>query len=258
VELVKCRDQILLCGDKASTLIAKKTVVANAINDLRVISVNNENINGNIKRIKKSAMDNKEKIIAKQKEESDFSDLIQQSKESIDDIKITYDESIKENKIFDICKFILSEEGVKSELINKLKSLLNNKINYYLDLMESTNTCIFDEYFAETIYNKYGKEKSYDAFSGGEQKRFDLAILLAFQDILKDQSGIDIRLGFYDEILDSSIDESGRQRVLEILKDKAEATPIYVISHRRKMSDLIDKEIILEKHNDFTYIKSID
>jgi len=124
--------------------------------------------------------------------------------------------------------------------------------------MGSENACIFDEYFVETIFNKYGLEKSYDAFSGGESKRFDLAILLAFQDILKDQSGIDIRLGFYDEILDTSLDEDGRESVLEILKDKSKDTAVYIISHRRKMSDLIDREIVLEKHNDFTYLKGIE
>ena len=82
-----------------------------------------------------------------------------------------------------------------------------------------------------------------------------MAILLTFQNILKEQSGVDIQLGFYDEILDSSIDEVGRTKVLKILKEKSENVPIYIISHRSKISTLIDNEIVLEKHNDFTYIK---
>ena len=149
----------------------------------------------------------------------------------------------------------MSDEGVKSVIVENLKKLLNFKLNEYLDALGSQVTCEFDEYFSERIYNNNGKEKSYDAFSGGEQKRMDLAILLTFQDILKDQSGLEIKLGFYDEILDSSIDESGRKKLLRILKDKSKHIPIYVISHRGKMSDLIDNEIVLEKHNDFTYLK---
>lgn len=76
--------------------------------------------------------------------------------------------------------------------------------------------------------------------------------------MLRDQTGIHIKLALYDEILDSSIDESGRKNVLRILKDKSDSgIPIYIISHRGKMSDLIDNEIVLEKHNDWTYLKEI-
>ena len=114
---------------------------------------------------------------------------------------------------------------------------------------------MFDEYFEETIFNKFGKQKSYHALSGGEKRRIDLAVLFTLQDMLKNRSGTDIQLSFYDEILDTSIDESGRKKVLEVLKKKSKDSAIYVISHRPKMSELIDSEIVLEKHNDFTTIK---
>ena len=67
------------------------------------------------------------------------------------------------------------------------------------------------------IIKDASKEKSYDGFSSGEQKRIDLAMLFTFQDILRVQNGINIHLAFYDEILDTSIDEIGRKKVLEIL-----------------------------------------
>jgi DNA repair exonuclease SbcCD ATPase subunit len=224
---------------------------------MKSIADTNKSIKSHILTIKQTCIDNKNKLEAIKKGKSNFAELIESTNTKIDQLTVDYDAMYKETKVYEICKFILSEEGVKGTIILRLKGLLNNKINNYLKLLGSSVTCIFDEYFSETIYNKNGVEKAYDSFSGGESKRIDLAILLTFQDILKDQCGLDIKLGFYDEILDSSIDDSGRVSVLEILKEKSINTPIYIISHRNKMSDLIDNEIVLEKHNDFTFLKGV-
>lgn len=254
-ELIKHNSNKKVISTKKITINGERDIIRSQIATIDSQIRSNTTTNSYISSIKDTCKDNKTKIDKKKLEVSNFATLISDTEALITEVTGEYNTTFKEYKIFEICKFVLSEEGVKSVIIDKLKNLLNTKLNEYLDLLDSSITCTFDEYFTETIYNKYGVEKSYDAFSGGESKRIDLAILLTFQDILRDQSGIDIRLGFYDEILDSSIDEVGRKRVLSILKDKSETTPIYIISHRGKMSDLIDKEIILEKHNDFTFLK---
>lgn len=243
--------------DKNDTITKDRDDVKFDLASIKSAIDNNKTIKSHISTIKISCQDNRNKIDSKKCETSDFADLISKTTKDIEALEDQYKAVYADNKVFDICKFILSEEGVKSVIIKRLKSLLNTKLNEYLDMLGSEVTCEFDEYFSETIYNKNGVEKSYDAFSGGESKRIDLAILLTFQDILKEQSGIDIKLGIYDEILDTSIDESGRKLVLRILKGKSENTPTYIISHRAKMSDLIDHEIILVKHNDYTFLKEI-
>lgn len=251
-------------ANRKSKIVSKKNEIGKERDAVRIemasmkaVAESNRTIRSHITTLKNSNEQNKQKIISKRGEISDFSDLILKSNETIASLTEEYNEVFKQHKVFDACKFILSEEGVKSVIIKQLKALLNRKLNEYLDLLGSSVTCEFDEYFVETIYNKNGKEKSYGAFSGGESKRIDLAILLTFQDILKDQSGMDIKLGFYDEVLDSSICASGLKRLLKLLKERSEETPTYVISHRGKMSDLIDNEIVLEKHNDFTYLKEV-
>ena len=243
--------------EKRSDIEEDRDKIKLEIGNINGIVNHNKTIKAHIATLQTSSLNNKKKIEIKKKEKSNFSDLIISSNETIDELEVDYTNSAKTLKVYDICKFILSEEGVKSIIIRQLKNLLNSKMSSYLNELGLSVTCEFDEYFTETIYNKNGVEKSYDAFSGGESKRIDLAILLTFQDILKDQSGLDIQLGFYDEILDSSIDEIGRKKVLRILKDKSRHCPIYLISHRGKMSDLIDNEIVLEKHNDFTFIQDI-
>jgi exonuclease SbcC len=263
-EVSKLNETRIILASKKNKIVEKKKERTKERDEVRVmlasvksISDSNKTITSHIQTLRNSCENIKGKILEKRQEVSSFADLIEKTIETISTLDAEYKEVFKAHKVYDICKFVLSEEGVKSIIIKRLKNLLNQRLNSYLDDLGSPVTCEFDEYFTETIYNKNGVEKSYDAFSGGESKRIDLAILLTFQDILKEQSGLDIKLGFYDEILDSSIDESGRKKVLRILKDKSEHTPTYIISHRGKMSDLIDREIVLEKRNDFTFIKEI-
>lgn len=256
--------RVVVLGQKVK-VDQKKKELNDQRDDLKVelstaksILDSNRTINSHITTIKNNCLQNKEKILNKNSEVSEFEALVVEVEAQVVDLTEEYKELFRENKIFDFCKFILSEEGAKSVIVNKLKTLLNHKINSYLDKLGSTVTCEFDEYFSETIYNKNGVGKSYGAFSGGESKRIDLAILLTFQDILRSQTGINVKLAFYDEILDSSIDEKGIKTILNILKDKSEEGIFtYVISHRGKMSDLIDNEIVLEKHNDYTFLKEI-
>lgn len=245
-------------SDKKNEILEERDVIKVKIASIKSTLDHNQTINSHIATLKNACLQNKQKIKTKSEEVSEFEDLIVKAKKDIESLDSEYNELHANNKIYDFCKFILSEEGVKSVIVNRLKNLLNTKVNWYLDKLGSSLTCKFDEYFSETLYNKNGVEKAYDSFSGGESKRIDLAILLTFQDVLRDQTGIHIKLALYDEILDSSIDESGRKNVLRILKDKSDSgIPIYIISHRGKMSDLIDNEIVLEKHNDWTYLKEI-
>lgn len=155
----------------------------------------------------------------------------------------------------DVIKFIVSEEGVKSFIVKKMLKILNNKLKYYLTKMEAPCDFKFNEYFDEIITNKNGKLKSYFNFSNGEQKRIDLGCLFTFMDIRRLQGNTDINILFFDELLDTSLDDKGIERALEILRDRTEKynESIYLISHRREAVDAATNEIIfLEKKNGFT------
>ena len=239
--------------EKVSEVNKIKALIDKAVKKNNAIWKAEEHINH--KKASLSDLDNQ--IKTEQEKKSQFLELIVEEEEKKKKANTTVKEEERELKIDEICKLVLSEEGVKSVIVNELTGYLNRKINKYLNMFNTGVRCDFDMYFSETLMNLYGVEKSYDSFSAGEQKRIDLAVLLTFQDILSEQSGIDIGISFYDEILDTSIDNDGREMILSLLKEKSKEHPVYIISHRGKMSDLIDKEITLEKRNDFTYIKEI-
>jgi DNA repair exonuclease SbcCD ATPase subunit len=159
--------------------------------------------------------------------------------------------------VLECVKFVVSEEGVKSYIVKKILAVLNGRMAYYLDKLHANCLCQFDEFFDEQITDEKGEHKSYFNFSGGERKRIDLACLFSFLDIRRMQGDVHFSTIFYDELLDSSLDDKGVELVLDILRERAQKHKenCYIITHRgTTITEKIDNTIFLEKRNNFTYL----
>ena len=75
-----------------------------------------------------------------------------------------------------------------------------------------------------------GPRGQYESASSGEQRRVDLALLLAVGDLAREYAGTAQGPLFLDEALDS-LDVNGRAAVVEVLADLARDRPILLISH---------------------------
>jgi len=191
--------------------------------------------------------------------ENSFENLIKETQTEITNLESNLDKIQKKISILESAKYVVSEEGVKTFIIKKLLSLLNSKLNYYLQILEAPCRCEFNETFEETIYNEKNMECSYFNFSGGERKRIDLAILFMFQDVLRTQTGTSFSLSMYDELFDSALDEKGVDKILGILKERVEKYQecIYIVSHNKAATRSgIDQVILLEKQAGVTKIVS--
>jgi DNA repair exonuclease SbcCD ATPase subunit len=167
----------------------------------------------------------------------------------------------KELSVLECVKFVVSEEGVKSYIVKKILKLLNSRLAYYLEMLQANCVCQFDEFFDEKIVDEKGEIKSYFNFSGGERKRIDLACLFAFLDIRRMQGDINFNNIFYDELLDSSLDDKGVELVMKVLRERLEKynEGCYIITHRSNaINSKVDSVIRLEKRNGFTYILNND
>jgi DNA repair exonuclease SbcCD ATPase subunit len=159
--------------------------------------------------------------------------------------------------VLECVKFVVSEEGVKSYIVKKILTVLNGRMAYYLEKLHANCLCQFDEFFDEQITDEKGEHKSYFNFSGGERKRIDLACLFSFLDIRRMQGDVHFSTIFYDELLDSSLDDKGVELVLDILRERAQKhnENCYIITHRgTTITEKIDNMIFLEKRNNFTYL----
>ena len=184
--------------------------------------------------------------------DTDFDDLIVESNKRLSEVEGKVEKFRKDLSKLDIVKYVVSEEGVKSFIVNKLLELLNSKLLTYLRKLDSNSICMFNEYFEEEITNEKNKICSYHNFSGAERKSIDLACLFTFSDMRRLQGGVKYNIAIYDELFDSSFDEKGIELVTQILQERTEELDecSIVISHRKESIKAVTGEVIfMEKEN---------
>lgn len=158
---------------------------------------------------------------------SSLETLVKENKENADKLN-------KELNVLESVKYVLSEEGIKSFLVKKILTVLNSRLAYYLNKLEANCLCKFNEFFDEEILDENSNQKSYFNFSGGERKRIDLACLFAFADIRRLQGDVNFNVVFYDELLDSSLDDKGVSLTVQVLRERymQNNESCYIITHR--------------------------
>lgn len=261
-EIVKMVEEIRVIKeslDKAKNIKVKIQHDINTNNTkLSEAKVNKQKREGIVQRIdqlNKWQEELDEDLKAIESTETDFDELILTTKTRLKELEAKVQKYRKQIAKLDIVKYVVSEEGVKSYIVNKLLELLNNKLLQYLRKLDSNSICIFNEYFEEEILNEKNKVCSYFNFSGAERKSIDLACLFTFSDIRRMQGGVQYNIAIYDELFDSSFDEKGIELITQILQDRVEELDecSIVISHRKESIKAVTGEVIyLEKNNGIT------
>jgi DNA repair exonuclease SbcCD ATPase subunit len=233
----------------------KKTNAKDNYNTFLQKLENNKKIGLNIKNYNLNIEQYKSRKFSKETEECRFITLKNNVNSEIEVLTKRICELDIELKAGEILKGVFSEEGAKTYITKKIIDILNRRISYYIQKYQFKIKIVLDEFFEDKIFNQKGEECSYFNFSGAERKSIDLAILFAFIDLRKIQGDVNINTLFFDEILDSSMDKTGIQITLDILKERVDnyGEAIYVISHRKESLSNFDGEIIeLEKRNGIT------
>jgi len=238
--------------EKVKRLIQQTT---KALNNANLQLQSKSNLQSNIDKLKKWQEELKSDIDALANDSNEFDELITSTEIRLKELDETVLSINKQLSKLDIVKFIVSEEGVKSYIVNKLLELLNNKLYFYLKKLDSNSTCVFNEYFEEEIVNDKNKICSYFNFSGAERKSIDLACLFAFSDIRRLQGGVSYNTVIYDELFDSSFDDKGIELITEILNERVDSLDecVIIISHRQETLKAVTGDIIfLEKRDGIT------
>ena len=229
-------------------------------NIIREVQNNNKNTEIKIGLINESIQELHKEIDQIKKESNKaLEEVVKDLEEKLNNGKQELEKLDKECSVLEVVKFVVSEEGVKSYIVKKILAVLNGRMVYYLEKLEANCLCQFNEFFDEQITDEKGELKSYFNFSGGERKRIDLACLFSFLDIRRMQGDVHFSTIFYDELLDSSLDDKGVELVLDVLRERSQKYKenCYIITHRgTTITEKIDNTIFLEKRNNFTYLIS--
>ena len=257
----KLKSEIIQLGtyvkSKASSLesyTTKKQLIknkilslTNSINNYKLQQVNKSNKQQRLEQLTKWLGELDADLLAIEHCDTTFDNLINETQERINTITAECEQQTANLNKLDIVKYIISEEGVKSYIVNKLLEILNSRLLHYLQKLDSNCICIFNEYFEEEILNEKNKVCSYFNFSGAERKAIDLACLFTFSDLRRMQGGVRYNIAIYDELFDSSFDEKGIELITNILKERVEElneTNI-IISHRKESIKAVTGDVIL-------------
>jgi len=153
---------------------------------------------------------------------------------------------------------LLSDSGIKRDMIDKIIPTLNARILDISEKLEFKFSFEFDNEFDPHI-TYLGMQISPESLSSGQRKKMNLIVLLAFIEIIKMKHST-INVMFLDEIF-SSLDKTNVYRAISILKDYSTkyGLTIFVVSHEALPEELFDSKVQVSQKDHFsemTIIKS--
>jgi DNA repair exonuclease SbcCD ATPase subunit len=139
---------------------------------------------------------------------------------------------------------------INSDILGRICPIILDKIG--VDLVISTDKRGSG---VDLQITKDGKVIPYKSRSGGEKRRIDVALILAFQRFLLEIYSVSTNLLFFDEIMDP-LDNRGVETVLNCIDILfPENMAIYIITHKEAFKDLFDDVITVVKQNDISKIE---
>lgn len=136
---------------------------------------------------------------------------------------------------------------IKMMLLSDIIPFFNERIKYYLNSFE----CDFDIVFTDTLNIETSKWQ-YDFYSGGQQKRIDLAIMFAMYDLYISMHGMQCNVMVLDEI-DGSLDHNGVRMFIDVINNdfsgdrEDKPSTILIISHKNEMVDQFSGKIMINR-----------
>lgn len=196
---------------------------------------------------------------------SEHEKLLAKTINDVDDLKnqvetLKSDKFTKSNEYDTIIKVIdtekvvldvLSDKGVKSNIVKDYIDFINYRVNDYLSGMEFFLNINLDESFNET-FSGLKQGMVYADLSTGQKRRVNLAIWLALIEVSSMKNSVVSNALFLDEILEN-IDSDGIQLFMKLLKEKMPDKNIFVVTQRfEQFRDLFESELYFKVENGFT------
>lgn len=194
----------------------------------------------NIKLTKKTLQSIKNDLTQAEKDvESIDKSKIIELESSLREYKKKQEDLVRHKEVLTVIGTMLKDGGIKTRIIKQYVPVMNKLINKYLAAMDFFVDFRLDEGFNETIKSRFRDVFSYASFSEGEKLRIDLALLFTWRAVSKLRNSVSTNLLIMDEIMDSSLDNSGTEEFLKIINELTDDSNIFIISH--KGDQLYDK-----------------
>ena len=135
---------------------------------------------------------------------------------------------------------------------------LNKQLSKYLTELGLQHTVEFTHEMTAKI-TQFGRELSFGNLSSGQEARVNIALALAFRDVLQSMHE-PINVCMFDEVLDVGLDTVGVQLAAKLLKRKArdEKLSLFIVSHRDEINSTFERKMTVQFSKGFSYLKLDD
>jgi DNA repair exonuclease SbcCD ATPase subunit len=221
--------------------------------EIRELRVNNEKIKEallNGKRIKENLQEQEKSLEFYVRKLDDLRHIkkVQIDYESLKEKKILFKniqndlaDNLKSKEDYTYLETIIDGNNLKGAVIKKQIPFLNKGINHFLELFSMLEySFVINENFKERLISR-DVDSEFGQLSNGQKVRISFSIMFAFLMLIEQRNGVKTNLLVLDEVLDSSIDASGREELLQILKSEfAPSKDIIIISHNQEIKEKIE------------------
>ena len=176
-----------------------------------------------------------------------------------ENLNTTFDELVEKKEELSYKDYVynlLKDGGVKTKIIKKYLPLINKQVNRYLQMMDFYINFKLNEEFSETIESPIHEDFCYASFSEGEKMRIDLALLFTWREVAAYKNSTNTNLLVMDEVFDSSLDGTGTDEFLKIIRFVIKDANIFVISHKESLLEKFESVIQFEKLKGFSKMLS--
>ena len=142
------------------------------------------------------------------------------------------DDLMKEINEHEIVNNLLKDSGIKTAIVKKYLPVMNKLIRRHLEEFDLPIYFNLDEEFNESVHSPLHQDFAYASFSEGQKSRIDLALMFTWREIGKLKNSVTTNLLVLDEVFSSSLDEDGKERLINFLRYKLDdAQRVVVVDH---------------------------
>jgi len=205
-----------------------------------------------------------EKLNLENTHKEELEQMLNRAKAKIAEARVANEEIDKEEKklshltdYMQYVRLVCKDENLKQYVISANMPYLNQQTNHYLSDVGTGFYVALDKWLDLDIKGPGIRGASYGNLSGGEARGIDLSLQMAFLDFARVKAGVFPDILELDELLDSSIDTYGLDKVMQIvrMKQQEDNLKIFLVSHRKEVNDVsVDRTYMIQKVNGYSNV----
>lgn len=175
------------------------------------------------------------------KADEDRLESLQQEEVAIDEEMQTHH---NKQKILELLTKNLKDGGIKAKIVENYLPYINQRINFYLEKLNFFINVELTSNFELKMMGSGRGNQTIPCLSAGQQKRIDIAVLMAWRDVSRQAAVNSCNILIMDEILES-LSQNGIIDFIEMwnASDEAKYTHLVVISQRKSELEVLFDDV---------------